>query len=123
MLIGSLAGGGAAVLGLSNFADHDDGCYLARLWARAPGNYDDRVANASGSIDYCADSALVLYAPLELPASGCTLPASTVDLTPPGCYEFAVQTDGSLLPADVELTVGERLGHFDITLDAAGGVY
>ena len=122
-LVGSLAGNGSALAGLNDFADQGDGRYLARIWARSGGDYDYRVANAAGTIDYCADATLGLYVPLELPSGGCALPAGTLSLPGAGCYEFDLDAGTEALPADVELTVNARLGRFEATLTPAGGVF
>ena len=119
-LVGTLAGGGAAVPGLNNFSDQDNGLYLARIFARGAGTFDYRVADQSMAIDYCNDATLALYESLDLPAAGCAA-TGMLDLPGAGCYEFVMETGGTLTPDSVELSVADRLGRWDLTVDPAGG--
>ena len=122
-LLGNLIQAGAAVGGVNNFSDQDNGLYLARIFARAGGTFDYRVADTGGSIAYCSDTTLAPYTPLAAPYFGCTGPAGSLEIPTAGCYQVAMRTDGSVLPPDVELTLGERLGRWDIEVDAAGGMF
>ena len=120
-VLGGLTQNGMAVSGVNNFADQDGGLYLARIFARSAGSFDMRIADASLSIQYCGSDTLDPYATLDVPLGSCGVPQGTVQVPAPGCYEFAMRTDGGALSPTVEITLVERLGRWDIAVDANGG--
>ncbi len=106
--------------GANQFADQGGGLYLARAWVQGAGPVDYRVENATSTVDYCSDTPLAPYAPLDLPFFGCGA-TGTVAIDAPGCYEFVLRADaGVVLPPTVELNVVERLGRWDFDVDPAG---
>jgi hypothetical protein len=111
---------GAAVPGINNFAYQDNNLYIARIFARSDGTFNYRIADQASSIEYCSDKTLEMYIPMEVPNFKCSTTPGSLQIPMSGCYEVAMRTDGSVLPAMVELTLGERLGHWDIQVDASG---
>lgn len=101
---GGLVADWGAVAGLNSFSDQTGGSYVARFEANA-GSYEWKIADEGWSIEYCTTTNLGQGTPTNAPLFGCAFPSNgTVDIPATGCYEFQMQTDGSVPPNSVDVT-------------------
>ena len=89
---------------INGFSDQTGGLYVARFEANA-GSFEWKIADEGWSIEYCTDTNLVENTPTNAPVFGCAFPSNgTVDIPATGCYEFQMQTDGTIPPDSVDVT-------------------
>lgn len=101
---GGLVNDWGAVPGSNSFSDQTGGLYVARFEMTA-GAFEWKAADEGWSIEYCSTTNLVENTPTNAPLFGCAFPANgTIDVAAAGCYEFQMQTDGSVPPNSVDIT-------------------
>ena len=89
---------------VNGFSDQTGGLYVARFEVNA-GAFEWKIADEGWSIEYCTATNLVENTPTNAPFAGCPFPSNgTIDIPSTGCYEFQMQTDGSVPPASVDVT-------------------
>lgn len=101
---GAMALDWGAVSGINSFSDTGGGLYTARF-EMPSGSFEYKIADEGWSLEYCSGTTQVQGVTNNLPLFGCAFPTNgVIEVPAPDCYEFTMQTDGSVPPNAVELT-------------------